>query len=70
MFVIALSRLYNTLLATLNRLLDYVETALAEAQGWIKPDEIMSTYFKTAKQQMDETKVQLEQLFLRFLSNI
>ena len=38
-------------------LLDSIETTLSDARGRITPDEVISTYFKTAKKQMDETKV-------------
>ena len=42
---------------TLNQLLDSIENDLSEACDTIKPNEIISTYFKTAKKQMEETRV-------------
>ncbi|XP_028414728.1 nuclear anchorage protein 1-like isoform X2 [Dendronephthya gigantea] len=50
------TKLYTTLLSTLTVLLDSIEATLSDARGRIKPDEAISTYFKTAKKQMDETK--------------
>jgi uncharacterized Zn finger protein len=44
-------------LATLTQLLDAIETSLSDARSGIKPDEVISTYFKIAKKQMEETKV-------------
>lgn len=43
----------------MTNLLDSIETAIDKGRTSIKTDEAMSTYFKTAKDQMDDNKVYL-----------